>query len=607
MTDRDAPGQVDQLVVRWLGGQDKGLGAAGYSVTPERAAELLDALGPLLRVEDSRAQPSLVRAKVGSEVALVRRWPVRDRHGRPSTASHLLVGPLEALPMRECLLLRDWPVAPPEFAEQESGQLPRLPVARLRAAAWERQAQTEAQLPVVRTALVAATAALLADPRRHLSLLGPGLPDWPAHNHAALVVYGLHGIFGPRWLQQHWTFATYDTVDSHRLLVTTVPQWRRADGRDPLLTRLDPSQPLPRDLPHELARQLVGRFLERPRERPLLDELAQRWSETRRPPDRRLPELERVLRATADRAATPGAGRPAQHPDPVGPPTHPEPTHHEPTRQEPTRQEPERQEPARQEPARQELPRQDPEQALLEQLAAADDDWAAAAPALAAVRRLGLGQAGAAELCRLVLAQQLWFYPAGPDPRDERRQVTDAAELFAWAVRPQLRDPAQERRVSDFLHVLAERADDVDRDLLNLLLDRDDPPDLPPRVWCRLLRDLAPRPARSAAQSTAQSAAQPSTQPGEPSPTPTPVLAPEDPEWVDPDWADPPVPSNPPPPPAPPPVPSARPFAYLDDHPPARREQSSQRSQGWLITAAVGAPVLVVVLVLVLVLSALFH
>lgn len=255
---------VDQIVFRWqgnLGRRGSGIAAAAWSCPPERADELARELAPLLRV-DGALRPSLVRTVTKrGEAAVIRRWPTADPGGRPNTACHLLLGPQEVLGARLSLALRDWSFGTKRFAEEATDRCPPVSRALLRDSAEQTWADTPARIAGVTDALTVATAALLRRPRHRLSLRSDALPGWPERNPSAAVISGLHEIFGHTWLQQPWTFATYDVTDRHDLLVTWVADWATDSGQQQPRSRVDPRRP-EADRAHELAARLVERCLE---------------------------------------------------------------------------------------------------------------------------------------------------------------------------------------------------------------------------------------------------------------------------------------------------------------------------------------------------------
>ncbi|MGW3404336.1 hypothetical protein [Streptomyces zhihengii] len=278
-TGGDRAGAVDQVVFRWGGNQgrqDTGMTAVAHSCPPRRAAELGRELGPLLWVTGTdEPRPSVVRTvSQDGQVMLVQRWPTTDRSGRPSTVSHVLAGPGRILDPRTCLSLAYGGWGERSAAEQASGRKDPVPAAALRKVAQRNLATMGQRLPEVEQALVLVTAEWLRDPRRRVSLLADGkpVPGWPDRADAALVYYGLFLLFHD-WLPERWTFATYDTVDSHPLRLTCVPRWESGEGASGSLARVaagPPSDPHA----HALATRLVARLLAHGPEGPPRPELA---------------------------------------------------------------------------------------------------------------------------------------------------------------------------------------------------------------------------------------------------------------------------------------------------------------------------------------------
>ncbi|MFE5401101.1 hypothetical protein ACFQ9Z_06785 [Streptomyces sp. NPDC056580] len=237
-------GAVHQVVFRWDGNhgrQGTGMSAVAHSCSPERAERLGRELGRLLWVSGTAAaRPSVVRAvSRDGDVMLVQRWPTTDRGGRPSTVSHVLFGDPRALMTRQCLGLayRGWGTQ--EKAEQVKGPQPVIDCADLDELARGRLRGMRDALPGVQHALILATAELLRDPAQRVSLLLEDKPprDWPDADQVPLVYLGLFLIFHS-WLRQEWTFATYDTVDTHPLRLMAVPRWEPDTGGSGPLARI---------------------------------------------------------------------------------------------------------------------------------------------------------------------------------------------------------------------------------------------------------------------------------------------------------------------------------------------------------------------------------
>ncbi|MGV9263412.1 hypothetical protein ACWDRR_01965 [Kitasatospora sp. NPDC003701] len=318
---------VDQIAFRWQGNQGRrgsGTAAAAWSCARERAEDLAHELAPMLRVDDA-LRPSVVRTVLqDGEAALVQRWPTADAGGRPNTAAHVLLGPAKILGPRTCLGLRDWSWSRPEFAEEETGRCDPVPISVLWDAAEPAWADTLAQLPDVREALTAATAALLRRPAHRLSVRSDALPGWPRENRSGVVIAGLYQIFGIRWPRRSWTFATYDMTDRHDVMITWVADWSTDSEQQRSRYRIDPRRP-EADLAHELAARLVERCLVAVEDGPRtagLPELAGGLANgAAMPAEARLRELAAVLGV---RPGRPGGGsapavRPVERPVQSGP------------------------------------------------------------------------------------------------------------------------------------------------------------------------------------------------------------------------------------------------------------------------------------------------
>ncbi|MEV7684735.1 hypothetical protein ACFW1F_30365 [Streptomyces bungoensis] len=314
-------GPVHQVVFRWDGNHGRqvtGMSAVAHSCPAEQAAELGRELGPLLWVSGpAAARPSVVRtlSRDGRHVMLVQRWPTTDRGGRPSTVSHVLVGHPQALKTRQCIALAHRGFSSRTKAEGASGQQREIDCAVLDELARPALPRMVDRLPDVKHALTLATAELLRDPRQRLSLLveEEAPPAWPSPAAVPLVYYGLFMIFG-NWLPHEWTFATYDTVDTHPLRLMSVPRWEQETGGPGPLARVMCRAPVQASFEQRAAARLVEHLLENPQARPgvphLVDDLhdgaALAWEH------RRALLQDIIDRRAARRRA---AGRPGHRPD----------------------------------------------------------------------------------------------------------------------------------------------------------------------------------------------------------------------------------------------------------------------------------------------------
>ncbi|MFJ3715488.1 hypothetical protein [Streptomyces sp. NPDC090057] len=263
-------GTVHQVVFRWDGNhgrQGTGMSAVAHSCSPERAERLGQELGRLLWVSGAAAaRPSVVRTlSSDGDVMLVQRWPTTDRGGRPSTVSHVLFGDPRVLMTRQCLGLahRGW--GSQQKAEQAKGPQSVIDCAELDELALRRLPGMLDALPGVQNALILATAELLRDPDQRVSLLLEDRPprDWPDADRVPLVYLGLFLIFHS-WLRQEWTFATYDTVDTHPLRLMAVPRWEPDTGGSGPLARVMGRRPARPGVEHWAASRLVEHLLANP-------------------------------------------------------------------------------------------------------------------------------------------------------------------------------------------------------------------------------------------------------------------------------------------------------------------------------------------------------
>lgn len=271
---------MQQVIFRWDGNQGRqgtGMKAVAHSCSAERAEELGRELGPLLWVSGAAApRQSVVRTlSRDGEVMLVQRRPTTDRGGRPSTVSHVLVGDPRTLKTRQCLGLAHGGWGNRESAERAAGRLRAVECAQLDAVARRRLPGMQELLPTVQHALILVTAEWLRDPAQRVSLLTPEekQPGWPDQDAASLVYLGLFMLFGS-WLGQEWTFATYDTVDTHQLRLMCVPRWEPDAGGPGPLARIAGHLPAERRFEHRAAARLVDHLLAHPADGPGVPQLA---------------------------------------------------------------------------------------------------------------------------------------------------------------------------------------------------------------------------------------------------------------------------------------------------------------------------------------------
>lgn len=259
---------VHQIVFRWEGNQGgrqgTGMKAVAHSCAADRAEQLGRDLGPLLWVSGpGAARPSVVRTlSRDGEVLLVQRWPTTDRTGRPSTISHVLVGVPGTLKTRQCLALAYGGWGKRESAERATGLQPEITCAELDVYVRRRLPTMTARLDSVRGALMLATAEWLRDPAQRVSLLveEEKLSGWPEQDETPLVYLGLFLLFHD-WPGHEWTFATYDTVDTHPLRLTSVPRWEQDTGGSGTLARVMGGKTTNPRFEHQAASRLVDHLL----------------------------------------------------------------------------------------------------------------------------------------------------------------------------------------------------------------------------------------------------------------------------------------------------------------------------------------------------------
>ncbi|MGD3109755.1 hypothetical protein [Streptomyces sp. YGL11-2] len=555
-------GSVHQVVFRWDGNQGRqgtGMKAVAHSCSAERAEELGRELGPLLWVSGARApRHSVVRTlSRDGEVMLVQRWPTTDRGGRPSTVSHVLVGEPQTLKTRQCLGLAHGGWGKRESAEQATGRQRVVKCAELDALACERLPGMRELLPTVQHALILVTAEWLRDPTQRVSLLTgeEELPGWPDQDAAPLVYLGLFMLFGP-WLGEEWTFATYDTVDTHPLRLMSVPRWEPDTGGSGPLARVMGRSPAQPRFEHRAAARLVEYLLEHPSNRPgvpqLVDGLsggaaldwprrhallkdildADRLTAPPRLPDRAPaappsdPQPDPTPLTPTPAPAPPSVSIPSPSPSPSTAPPHPG----RPPAPRPTA-------PSTDYPAADtELPtlhedledlhlprgrnavqrgrladrlRTLPDDLLLHELRSGGRPPESVELLL---NELGDGdrvrQRGTAmrhALCAEVLRNDLYLTPngQGAEPASRTALVSRAADLFTWAVAPLARDERYLRDLQELLHRMCRDRHPAAGNWLRetIIAPRNGrAPDLPPILWQQILRDMIGQsPAQSAA------------------------------------------------------------------------------------------------------------
>ncbi|MDC0772395.1 hypothetical protein [Streptomyces sp. HD] len=520
MNDFQDRAPVHQVLFRWDGNQgrqDTGMHAVAHSCEAGRAGELARELGSLLWVSGAAAaRPSVVRTlSRDGDVLLVQRWPTKDRGGRPSTVSHVLVGGPDTLTPGRCLGLAYGGWRGQDEVEQASGGLPEFDRAELERAAWKRRPEMVERLPEVQHALILATAELLRDPRQRVSLLlEEKTPrDWPTPDLVPVAYLGLVLIFGP-WLKKRWTFATYDTVDSHPLRLMAVPRWDADSGESGPLARVRGRVEGDHGFEHWAAFQLVTHLLAHPDADPgvpqlvgeLPDGATMDWG-------RRSEQLKRILGAGPATGTRPAPRRP--DPTPPPPPTAPAPP--PPSNGHDTHA------------LHRDLLgnlhgdgmqrhyliarlKEQSDEVLLHELSFGEELPPESLDLL--LRELGRPDRVDARhpemqhaLCTEVLLNGLYFNLREPSPAYVS-EVDRAADLFTWAVAPFVRDPRHQPHLAQVLHLVGLSPLSTDAEWLrkSILRPANGPvPDLPPEVWRQLVEDKM---------------SQPGTQPAAPPPLP---------------------------------------------------------------------------------------
>ncbi|MFD4798258.1 hypothetical protein [Streptomyces anulatus] len=557
-------GRLDQVVFRWDGNQGRsstGMAAVAHSCSAERAESLRRELGPLLWVSGPGPAPRASSVRVSSRAVgtvLLQRWPTLDRGGRPSTACHAVFGDADTLTPLRCLGLGGNAWSDRAVAETAAGGLPTLDGARLRATAAERLRRMFDELPVVKEPLTVVTAEWLRDPSRRLSLLAEEheLPGWPRLNSAPLLYLGLLSVFGD-WFGTEWSYATYDTADTHPLRLTCVPEWSSQAAGARSLARIRLRPPAERDVETAAAEELVAYVLDRPVAAPGVPHLTgELLSGARLPRQERREALRRMLNARH-------APAPAREEDRYTREDRENDRYATESRQEDRYARQDRQ--ARHDQERRRLQeellvhqrvdaaqsarlaarlrdlRDDP---LLTLLCADGLPWASRDLVLDELadegRQRSRDEATAHALCAEVLRHNLYFRPgrSGADGPSVPEMRERAAELFSWAVAPLVRDPHRAPDLRPLFNIVLKDGRGTGMEWLRRILVTPPggrAPDLPPQLWQQVVTDLlahpvavtapGPAPAPARAQAPAPAAATPAPVPA-PAPAAPPVPLP---------------------------------------------------------------------------------
>ncbi|MEV3897005.1 hypothetical protein [Streptomyces anulatus] len=557
-------GRLDQVVFRWDGNQGRsstGMAAVAHSCSAERAESLRRELGPLLWVPGPGPAPRASSVRVTSRAVgtvLLQRWPTLDRGGRPSTACHAVFGDADTLTPLHCLGLVGSAWSDHAVAETAAGGLPTLDGAPLRAKAAERLYKMFDELPVVKDPLTVVTAEWLRDPSRRLSLLAEehDLPGWPRRNAAPLLYLGLLSVFGD-WFGTEWSYATYDTVDTHRLRLTCVPEWSSQAAGARSLARIRLRPPAEKDIETAAAKEMVAYVLDRPGAAPGVPHLTgELLSGARLPRQERREALRRMLNARhapASAQAPEDKDRHVRQEERYGQEERQEERYAREDRQEERygreRQEndrhygrQDRQENRYTSEHRQEdrYARQDREgrheqerrrlqeellvhqrvdaaqsarlaarlrdlrdDPLLTLLCADGLPWASRDLVLAELadegRQRSRDEATAHALCTEVLRHNLYFRPgrSGADGPSVPEMRERAAELFSWAVAPLVRDPHRAPDLRPLFNIVLKDGRGTGMEWLRRILVAPPggrAPDLPPQLWQQVVTDLLAHP-----------------------------------------------------------------------------------------------------------------
>ncbi|MEU3706126.1 hypothetical protein AB0E82_27950 [Streptomyces anulatus] len=518
-------GRLDQVVFRWDGNQGRsstGMAAVAHSCSAERAESLRRELGPLLWVPGPGPAPRASSVRVSSRAVgtvLLQRWPTLDRGGRPSTACHAVFGGADTLTPLHCLGLGGNAWSDRAVAETAAGGLPTLDGARLRATAAERLRKMFDGLPVVKEPLTVVTAEWLRDPSRRLSLLAEehDLPGWPRRNAAPLLYLGLLSVFGD-WFGTEWSYATYDTADTHPLRLTCVPEWSSQAAGARSLARIRLRPPVEKDIETAAAKEMVEYVLDRPGAAPGVPHLTgELLSGARLPRQERREALRRMLNARHTSAPAP-----AREEDRYAREDRENDRYATESRQEDRYARQDRQ--ARHDQERRRLQeellvhqrvdaaqsarlaarlrdlRDDP---LLTLLCADGLPWASRDLVLAELadegRQRSRDEATAHALCTEVLRHNLYFRPgrSGADGPSVPEMRERAAELFSWAVAPLVRDPHRAPDLRPLFNIVLKDGRGTGMEWLRRILVAPPggrAPDLPPQLWQQVVTDLLAHP-----------------------------------------------------------------------------------------------------------------
>ncbi|GAA2449414.1 hypothetical protein [Streptomyces macrosporus] len=265
-TDGTAGATVHQVVYRW-GGRNAlgsaGIGPAAWSGERDRLEAIHRYVAPSLRVPGEAARESIARLVLPKElepagkVLLIRRTPVTDPSGRPSTCCHALFGSGRVLTPDLCLRLYPWrwPGGDAFPWEAEGEALAPVPVAALGRAAHGVGERLGEAVEEFRGELTALVAEALRRPDHRLSLLDRtgGRAPLPLLWGAVRILQGL--------LRGQWSFATHDTRDSGPFRFVFVPEWPESAADDGLLHRVDLARSHRHDQAHTAAEELVAHHL----------------------------------------------------------------------------------------------------------------------------------------------------------------------------------------------------------------------------------------------------------------------------------------------------------------------------------------------------------
>jgi hypothetical protein len=401
----------------------------------------------------------------------------------------------------------------------------------------QRLPKMEARLDSVRGALMLATAEWLRDPAQRVSLLveEEKLSGWPERDETPLVYLGLFLLFHD-WPGHEWTFATYDTVDTHPLRLTSVPRWEQDTGGSGPLARVMGGRTANPRFEHQAAFRLVEHLLAHRDAPPGVPQLTVELSDGATMDwERRQDLLKQILKPDrrprypehsdhSDHSEYEEKHHQPQH-QPQPPPRHeppPQPQHQpQPPYRAPKYEEPQApyahphhlHEDLRDHERGNHMQRSFlmaqlhdlPDEVLLHELRSGE---LPADSVELLLSELGTHQRRTTRppemqhaLCAQVLSKHLYLGPHGQpgEHMSGAAQAGRAADLFTWAVAPLARDERYLRDLYELMHSMSRAPHPIGSNWLEQSIIspvNGEVPDLPPTVWRQLLHEALARKER---------------------------------------------------------------------------------------------------------------